>query len=242
MERRTRKIIEIDESLCDGCGRCVVGCAEGALAIVAGKAKIVSESYCDGLGACVGECPTGALRIVEREAAPFDEGAVKEHLAQQARGVLPCGCPSTLTQIFEKPAFCPTDGPVPPPSAPEVSALSHWPVKIKLIPPTAPFLRGADLLVLADCTAVAYPSLHRDLIRGKVVMMGCPKFDDLQAYVEKFAHIFRINEIQDVTVVVMEVPCCGGLPRIVQRGMAMAGKEIPLKETVLTLKGEIKSS
>jgi len=236
-----RKIIEIDEALCDGCGQCVTGCAEGALKIVDGKARVVAETFCDGLGACLGECPTGALRIVERPAAPFDEEAVRRHLAQEESPALPCGCPSTQIQILATPAtgasanrHARREG-----TEAELSALSHWPVQIRLIPATAPFLKGAELLILADCTAVAFPTLHRDLIKGKVVMMGCPKFDDTALYVEKFAAIFRTAAIKSVTTVVMEVPCCSGLPVIVRKGMEAAEKDLPLREIVLSLQGKI---
>lgn len=175
-----RKIVEIDEDLCNGCGECVPGCAEGALQIVAGKARVVSDIYCDGLGACIGECPTGALQIIEREAELFDEEAAKRHMAAKEPSVLPCGCPSTNIQIFETVSPCQAaNRPVDLGKVAGESALTHWPVQIRLIPARAPFLKGADLLVLADCTAVAFPTLHRDLMKGKAVMMGCPKFDDV---------------------------------------------------------------
>jgi len=243
MKNILRKIIEIDEDLCNGCGQCVTGCAEGALQIIDGKAKVVSETFCDGLGACIGECPTGALRIVEREAPPFDEEAVKKHLAREKDATLPCGCPSTHIQILDKPSACAeVNKPKNIESAQDESALTHWPIQIKLIPASAPFLKGAELLVLADCTAVAFPSLHRDLLKGKVVMMGCPKFDDVGEYVQKFADIFKTAGIQSVTVAVMEVPCCSGMPVIVKKGMEAAKKKIPMKEIVLSLRGKILQS
>jgi ferredoxin len=240
MKKILRKIIEIDEDLCDGCGQCVTGCAEGALQIIDGNAKVVSETFCDGLGACIGECPTGALRIVEREATPFDEEAVKKHLTRKEQETMPCGCPSAHIQIFDKPSTCETaNKPKHFESIEEESALTHWPIQIKLIPASAPFLKGADLLVLADCTAVAFPNQHRDLMKGKVVMMGCPKFDDIHEYVEKFADIFKTAGIKSVTTVVMEVPCCSGMPVIVKKGMEAANKKIPMKEIVLSLRGKI---
>ena len=243
MKKILRKIIEIDEDLCDGCGNCVTGCAEGALQIIDGKAKVVSETFCDGLGACIGECPTGALRIVEREAPPFDEEEVKKHLAKTKEATMPCGCPSALIQIFDKPSACEAaNKPKHFQNIPEESSLTHWPIQIKLIPASAPFLKGADLLVLADCTAVAFPTLHRDLMKGKVVMMGCPKFDDVHEYVSKFADIFRTAGIKSVTTVVMEVPCCSGMPTIVKKGMEAANKKIPMKEIVLSLRGKILKS
>ncbi len=222
----------------------MTGCAEGALQIVDGKARVVSETFCDGLGARIGECPTGALRIVEREAPPFDEAAAQRHLAEREKAVLPCGCPSTHVQLFASPAACEAaNRPAQIGRGPEEeSALTHWPIQIRLIPANAPFLKGGDLLVLADCTAVAFPTLHRDLMKGKVVMMGCPKFDDVPEYVQKFADIFKTAGIRSVTVVVMEVPCCSGMPMIVKKGMEAAGKEIPMKEIVLSLRGKILKS
>lgn len=241
MNKIIRKIIEIDEELCDGCGQCVSGCAEGALQIIDGKARVVSEIFCDGLGACIGDCPRAALRIIERAAAPFDEKAVNQHLAEKAQPALPCGCPSTHIQIFDKHSVRGAANKTKRMNkvAEEESALSHWPIQIKLIPAGAPFLKGADLLVLADCTAVAFPSLHRDLLEGKVVMMGCPKFDDGREYVIKFADIFKTAGINSITTVVMEVPCCSGLPRIVRQGMEKANQKIPLAEIMLSIKGKI---
>ncbi len=242
--KRLRKIIEIDEELCDGCGQCVPGCAEGSLQIVDGKAKMVSDNLCDGLGACIGECPNGALRIVEREAEEFDEEAVEKYLAeketakQKQQPVLACGCPSTNIQTFAPISSC-REANIPAGFEDSESALSHWPIQIRLIPATAPFLKGADLLVLADCCGVAIPTLHKDLLKGRVVMMGCPKFDDIQEYVEKFADIFKTADIKSVLSVVMEVPCCSGLPMIVKKGMEAAGKNIPIKELVISTRGKI---
>jgi NAD-dependent dihydropyrimidine dehydrogenase PreA subunit len=240
----TRKIIEIDDELCDGCGQCVPACAEGAIQVIDGKARLVDEKYCDGLGACLGECPTGALSVAERDTEGFDEEAVKEHLssiAQKTRAeetTLPCGCPSSQVQIL-----------VPPVSSPEakephaqerpVSALSHWPVQIGLVPTKAPFLKGAHLLVVADCVPVAYPNFHQDFLKGKVVMVGCPKFDDVQGYLEKFVEIFRAADIKSVTVPIMEVPCCSGLPMILKHAMKEAGKEIPMERVVISARGEV---
>ncbi|HJX34146.1 MAG TPA: 4Fe-4S binding protein [Desulfatiglandales bacterium] len=230
-----RKIIEIDEELCNGCGQCVPSCAEGALKIVNGKARLVSEVYCDGLGACLGECPTGALRIVEREADNFDEEVVEKHLTSTT---LACGCPSTQIQSFVPSSSC-AEANRPLSQEAAVSTLSHWPVQIRLVPANAPFLKGADLLVAADCTPVAYPHFHRDFLQGKVVMVGCPKFDDAQGYIQRFAEIFKTADIKGITVVVMEVPCCQGLPVIIKKGMELAGKEIPLDQVIINTRGEI---
>ncbi|MGD0275254.1 MAG: 4Fe-4S binding protein [Syntrophales bacterium] len=207
-----RKLIRIDEVKCTGCGLCVPSCAEGAIQIVDGKARLVAEKYCDGLGACLGECPEGALSIREEEADEFDPEAVDER-CQQAN--------------------------LPAVQSPSSSALSHWPVQIRLVPPTAPFLRGADLLVVADCTPVAYPRFHEDFLFGKVVLVGCPKFDDTQAYVERFTRIFQENDIKSVTVLVMDVPCCQGLPVIVQKGLELSGKNVPLKKVTISRQGII---
>ncbi|MGE5256342.1 MAG: ATP-binding protein [Hyphomicrobiales bacterium] len=244
-----RKIIKIDEDLCNGCGNCVPACAEGALEIIDGKARVIADIYCDGLGACLGECPTGALTIEERKADEFDEHAVEKKLAEKDRKkeeprdhrVLPMaagGCPSARMMQSFGPA---ADRAAAPPAAgePDESALSHWPVQIMLVPPTAPFLKGADLLVLADCVPVAFPTLHRDFLQGKRVMMGCPKFDNTQAYIEKFAQICKQSGIRSITSVVMEVPCCSALPVIVKKGMERSGVEIPMEEVVISVRGKI---
>ncbi|MCX7816864.1 MAG: 4Fe-4S binding protein [Syntrophales bacterium] len=236
MDKIIRKIIEINEDLCNGCGNCVTSCSEGALQIIDGKAKIISEFFCDGLGACVGECSTGALRIVERYAYPFNEEVVKKHLDQKKDATMSCDCPSAHIRSFDKSLVCKSvNGPEKFYSMLEKSALSHWPIKIKLIPASAPFLKGAHLLVLTDCTAVVHPSLHRDLIKNRVVMMGCPKFDNVMEYVQKFTDIFLTAEVKSVTVAFMEVPCCSNLLMIVKRGMKAADKKIPLEKTVLNL-------
>jgi NAD-dependent dihydropyrimidine dehydrogenase PreA subunit len=249
--KTVRKIIEIDEELCDGCGNCVPSCAEGALKIVDGKARVIAEIYCDGLGACLGECPMGALKIVERQAEEFDDKAVEEHLAKQEQKeklrqapTFAGGCPSARLQSFAPPKTAAVSGPQTGLThATDAdftqSALSHWPVQIMLVPPTAPFLKGADLLVLADCVPVAFPAVHRDFIRGKAVMMGCPKLDNAQLYIEKFAQICKESGIKSITSVIMEVPCCGGLPMIVKKGMQMAGVDIPMEEVVISIRGKI---
>jgi NAD-dependent dihydropyrimidine dehydrogenase PreA subunit len=251
-----RNIIEIDEGLCNGCGQCVSACAEGAIELVNGKAVLVSETYCDGLAACVGECPVGALKTVEREADAFDVEAVENYLKRKEffkapisadagvkaqnstvnTEVLPCGCPSTNMQIFSSPCEAANH-----PSSLTVtdSSLMHWPVQIKLIPPDAPFLKGAHILVAADCTPVAYPAFHNDFLKGKTVLIGCPKFDDTDEYIDKFAEIFGDADIKSVTVLIMEVPCCSKLPVIVREGMALSGKMIPLEVVVVSARGKI---
>ncbi len=241
----SRKIIEIDEDLCNGCGECLVSCAEAALELVDGKARLVAEKYCDGLGACLGECPTGALQIVERAADEFDEEAVEhrieelKHEEKEEQPSMPCGCPSARIQTFEKPGASPCQMANEPATySSGSSALTHWPVQIRLVPPSAPYLQNADLLVAADCTPVAYPDFHRDFLDGKVVMVGCPKFDTVEDYVHKFAEIFSVASVKSVTAVVMEVPCCAGLPMIVRKGMELAGKQVPMELVVISVRGE----
>ncbi len=243
-----RKIIQIDEEKCDGCGVCVPSCAEGALQIVNGKVKLVAEKYCDGLGACLGECPNGALKVIERDAEDFDENAVEKHLKSEepsrshtqmpGQFDMAGGCPSARLQTFAPVSSCQqANEPVSHESGP--SALTHWPVQIRLVPPTAPFLKGANLLVAADCAPIAYPNFHRDFLQGKVVMVGCPKFDEADAYVEKFTDIFSLAGIKSVTVVTMEVPCCQGLPMIVRKGLEVSGQKIPVEHVIISTRGEI---
>ena len=250
MKSVTRKIIEIDEEKCDGCGLCVPACAEGAIQVIDGTARLVADKYCDGLGACLGDCPNDALRVIERDAEEFDEEAVEDHLktfqpagpaeqATPAEQTMACGCPSTHIQNLEpQQASCP--GSRFRDFAPGKSSLMNWPVQIKLVPPEAPFLQNADLLVLADCVGVAYSDVHRDLLPGKVVMMGCPKLDDAEAYIEKFAEIFRKANLQRVTVALMEVPCCSGLYQIVDQARKKAGVAVPVEQVVIGVRGERK--
>ena len=245
-----RKIIEIDEDKCNGCGVCVPSCAEGAIQVVDGKARLIAEKYCDGLGACLQECPQDALRVIERTADDFDEKAVEEHLAGTGDGhgapgghkeeaaAMPCGCPSANIQSFAPATAC-EQANQPVPQSSEASALTHWPIQIRLVPPSAPFLKGADLLVAADCNPAAYPNFHRDFLKGKAVMIGCPKFDEAQAYVQKFADIFKTAGVKSVTVLTMEVPCCQGLPVIVKKGMELSGKKIPMTQVIISAKGEV---
>ena len=238
-----RKIIEIDEERCDGCGNCVISCAEGAIEIVDGKARLVRDSDCDGLGACLGECPRGALKIIERPADEFDPEAVEAYLKEKERREaeadfppMACGCPSTQVRVFEA-AGRETEQEDTAGTA--RSELTHWPVQIRLVPPQSPFLRNAHLLVVSDCAPLAYPNFHRDFIRGKVVLLGCPKFDNPAEYVQKFTEIFKKGDIRSVTVVDMEVPCCSAMPAIVKKGMEAAGERIPLEEVVIGVRGDI---
>lgn len=234
-----RKIIEIDEDRCTGCGNCVLACAEGAIEIIDGKARVIADKYCDGLGACIGDCPEDALTIVEREAEDFDEKAVEQMLKQKKNAPLPSGCPSAAIKTF------PTAGSCPSANQPVVngpsgdSCLGHWPVQIRLVPAGAPFLRGADLLIAADCVPVAYPNFHRDFLKGKAVMIGCPKFDNADEIVEKLAQIFLSSGIKSITSAIMEVPCCSALPVIIKKALATAGKDIPFTQIVVSARGEI---
>lgn len=239
-----RKIIEIDREKCDGCGNCVPSCAEGAIRIVDGKAEVMADKYCDGLGACLGECPQNALHIVEREAEEFDEEAVIQMLKQQKEKQMPApaggGCPSAAVKTF------PMAGPGRPgkagtPAFGGASSLGHWPVQIRLVPAGAPFLKGADLLIAADCVPVAYPFFHKDFLEGKAVMIGCPKFDDAQGYIDKLAQIFAESKIKSITAVIMEVPCCSGLPVIIKKALEKSGMDIPFEEKMVSTQGEILS-
>lgn len=236
-----RKIIHIDEEKCNGCGECVSACAEGAIELVAGKARLVADKYCDGLAACLGECPVNAIDIIEREADPFDPAAVEKYLAEK-RGddkAQDCGCPSTQLHMFPLLDSPPADKGNQPHGS---SNLMHWPVQIRLVPPGAPFLKNADLLIASDCTPIAYPGFHEDLLKGKAVMMGCPKFDDSEEYVDKFTQIFSTADIRSITIAVMEVPCCSKMPVIVERALAQSGKKIPLEIVVIGTRGDIKKN
>jgi len=240
-----RKIIQIDDEKCDGCGQCVPGCAEGALQIVDGKARMVAEKYCDGLGACLGECPNDALHVIEREAEEFDELAVEEYLAAQEKTGVPDGpkpsgtCPSAAIQIHSPAGACDKANIPAMHAGGGNSFLTHWPIQIRLIPPNAPFLKGADLLVVADCAALSYPQVQQVFVKGRVVMMGCPKFDAVQEYIDKFAQIFRLAGIKSITVLIMEVPCCSGLPGIVKKGLQAAEASIPMSVATISTKGEL---
>jgi Fe-S-cluster-containing hydrogenase component 2 len=233
--KTTRKIIEIEDELCTGCGECVPDCAEGSLAIIDGKARLVADRLCDGLGACLKSCPTGALRIVEREADEFDEKAVEAYLHKKKLNKPAGGCPSAQLKTFTATSCAAANQP----GSLTDSALSHWPVQIRLVPAAAPFLENCDLLVAADCTAAAYAEMHRDFIRGRVVLMGCPKFDDAQLYIDRFTDILRQRKIQSITVVIMEVPCCSGMLQIIKRARDNAGSQVPVRQVVVSVQGRI---
>jgi Pyruvate/2-oxoacid:ferredoxin oxidoreductase delta subunit len=256
-----RQILAIDESLCDGCGECVPSCAEGALRVVDGKIRLVGDALCDGLGACIGDCPRGALRVVERDAVPFDERAVAEHLAA-SRAPAPApgpvavpplpgppasrrpalrllqpepssggGCPGSRSMDLGAPSRV-EKGPA------QATQLTHWPVQIPLVSPQAPWLAGADLLVAADCVPFAYADFHRDLLAGRRVLVGCPKLDDLPGTVERLAAVFAQAAPRSVTVARMEVPCCGGIARAVNEALHRAGLSLPVADVVIGVRGQ----
>jgi len=238
-----RKIVKIDEEKCTGCGLCVNACHEGALQLVNGKATLVSESYCDGLGACLPECPAGAITLEERDAAAFDEEAVKKHMGARQNfeaGMLACGCPGTHARTIER-----QEDAVPAPAAagyyaaPAVSQLRQWPCQIRLVPVNAPYFDNASLLVAADCTAYAYAGIHNDFMRNKITIIGCPKLDGID-YTEKLTEILKAHELKSVTVLRMEVPCCGGIASAVKQALINSSKMIPWRIVTITTDGRIK--
>jgi len=233
-----RKIIEIDEEKCTGCGNCIVDCAEGALEIIDGKARVVNEVFCDGLGACIQSCPEGALKIIEREAREFDEKAVEEHLKnnQPQQPTLACGCPGSLNRDISR-EEC--SDPEPKYDTPARSHLENWPVQLHLVNPDAPYFKGARLLLIADCTAYAYANVHADFIKGRKTIIFCPKLDDVSEYVDKLARILQTQDIKDITWVRMKVPCCGGTRKIIQEAMKMANTVVPWHEIIVSVEGKI---
>jgi NAD-dependent dihydropyrimidine dehydrogenase PreA subunit len=243
-----RKIIKIDESLCNGCGECITTCAEGAIELVDGKAHVVSDSFCDGLGACLAVCPQGALTIEERNAPVFDEKAAKEHksLAQKhehkhhakdAGAVTPCTMPITLKQDQGTKADFSHEKIKP--GQDSANELCGWPIQMRLVRPWAPYLQGARLLVAGDCTAFAYPAIQQDFIEGRVALVGCPKLDDTAPFVDKLSEILKANEIQDITVLHMTVPCCSQLQDLVAEAVRRSGKDVPQKSYVVGIDGKL---
>lgn len=229
-----RKIIKIDEDKCNGCGLCVEACHEGAIGMVDGKAKLLRDDYCDGLGDCLPVCPTGAISFEVREAAEFDEAAVRENKLKKQAGAMPCGCPGTNVKAIrrdrQKSARIDT--------AENVSRLTQWPVQIKLVPVNAPYFNDANLLIAADCTAYAHGDFHNRFMRNKITLIGCPKLDEGD-YSEKLTEIIKNNNIKSVTVVRMEVPCCGGIENAVKRALKDSGKFIPWQVVTISTDGEI---
>lgn len=230
-----RNIVEIDQEKCNGCGLCADACAEGAIRMIDGKAKLVTDSYCDGLGACLGHCPMDAIKIIEREADAFDEEAVAEHLQKQktAPPAPECGCPgSALRTLLQKRT----------PSAKREnpdSELRQWPVQLHLVPVSSPNWQGADLLLCADCVPVAYGGFQQELLRGKQIIIACPKLDNTASYLDKLTAILRDNDIRSLTVARMEVPCCSGIARLAENALAASGKDIPLKQIIVNIDGSL---
>jgi NAD-dependent dihydropyrimidine dehydrogenase PreA subunit len=264
-----RKIVQIDEARCDGCGQCIPACAEGAIALVNGKARLSSDVLCDGLGACLGDCPQGAITVIERDAAAFDEAAVKAHLDRLGRPAVDGHAPPPASAAPSRPRLavvgdapspaaggCPGSRPmtlprrglavVPSASGPTLpqpggeSQLGQWPVQLHLVPVNAPYFRNADLLVAADCVPFAYPRFHEDFLAGRALVVGCPKLDDLGAYVEKLGRIFATNDLKSVTVVRMEVPCCGGISTAAHRALAASGGKLPVRDVVVGVDGVVR--
>ena len=228
-----RRIIEIDQEKCNGCGACAQACHEGAIGMVNGKAQLLRDDYCDGLGDCLPACPTGAITFLEREAAAYDEQAVKEN--QRKKQQAQAGCPGQRMRQFSRPAPAAHS-----PSSPgeRVSQLAQWPCQIKLAPVNAPYFDGAKLLIAADCTAYAYAGIHEDFMAGKVTLIGCPKLDSVD-YSEKLTQIIAQNDIQSVTILRMEVPCCGGLEMAAKKALQQSGKFIPWQVVTLSVDGKI---
>jgi NAD-dependent dihydropyrimidine dehydrogenase PreA subunit len=243
-----RKVIRIDEEKCDGCGDCVTSCAEGAIAIIDGKARLVSEVYCDGLGACLGHCPQGAITIEEREAADFDEVKTQQHLSRLRQPRIGASeipltasvhqCPGSMTRSLGNRLRAPAmrDGA---PAGLNISELMNWPIQMALVSPVAPYFKDADILLVADCVPFACADFHQRFLQGKPVIIGCPKLDQTDAYVRKLAQILHLARPRSLTVVHMEVPCCSGLTRIAEHARAAAESDLPLKDVTVSIRGEV---
>lgn len=262
MARVLRDIIKINEDLCDGCGECISSCAEGALELVDGKIRLKGEILCDGAGACIGHCPTGALTVEKRESEAYDEAAVAAHLhaerkpqpaavgASRTAGFPMAGheggCPGSAMRQWSERTSVSTPATSTPgtasPRAAQVSQLRQWPVQLMLVPPMAPYFKNADLLIAADCVPFAVPDFHERYLRGKALVVGCPKLDDLQHYLDKLTELFRINDLKSVEVVKMEVPCCGGIAQAAVEARRRAGVDFPLTVTTLGIRGDLQES
>jgi len=240
---KIREIVKIDEEKCNGCGLCVPACAEGAIRIVDGKARLIADNLCDGLGACLGDCPKDAITVEKRRADEFDEAAVEEHLGkegQDKQATAPAqghgGCPSARVVTFGRPEEKPADNQE---ASSRPSELRQWPVQLHLVPPSAPFLKEADLLLAADCVPFAYADFHRDFLQDKALLIGCPKLDDGQAYLEKLTAMLKANDIKSLTVLHMEVPCCSGLVAIARQAVAASGKDVPVETVRIGVRGDL---
>ncbi|MBV4420359.1 4Fe-4S dicluster domain-containing protein [Clostridium tyrobutyricum] len=234
-----RKIVNIDKEKCNGCGLCIDACHEGAIKLKNGKAELISDEYCDGLGDCLPECPTGAIKIIERESKEYNEELVMKKKSQQKADKIPCGCPGTVARSIlraEKPKVKNVKENI---KNDSISELRQWPVQLKLINTRAPYLNEADLLVAADCTAYAYSNFHSDFIKDHITVIGCPKLDDIAYYEDKLAEIIANNNLKSITVVRMEVPCCGGIVSAVKSAMLKSQTIIPYKEVIISTDGNI---
>jgi len=231
-----RNIVKIDEEKCDGCGQCVDACVEGAIEIIDGKAKLVSEVYCDGLGACIGHCPQDAITVEQREADEFDEEATKTHLAEKINSQQQSDfvCPGMMAQKLREKSK-PTESE----SVSVRSQLSHWPVQLKLVSPHAPYFANADLLLVADCVPFAIGDFHSRFLKDNSIVVGCPKLDDAEFYIEKLAQILKANKLNSLTVIHMEVPCCFGLTNIACGAIARCGLKMPFKDVTIGLQGNV---
>ncbi len=236
-----RNIVKIDEDKCNGCGLCVKACAEGAIKIIDGKAKLVSEIYCDGLGACIGHCPQGAISIERRESAAFDEETTKLHLAEEKKTARQAdfACPGMMAKVLREKAGAVDDTKG---SVAVASQLNHWPIQLKLVSPQAPYFAGADLLLVADCVPFAMGDFHNRFLKDHSIVVGCPKLDDAQFYVEKLAVILQTNKLNGLKVVHMEVPCCFGLTHIARQAIERSGSEMTFEDVTIDLQGNIKKS
>lgn len=239
-----RKIVKIDQEKCNGCGLCVPACAEGAIRMINGKAVLSADNLCDGLGACLGDCPQDAISIIEREAGEFDESAVEEHLktlespapevkhSHQAHG----GCPGSRAMTLAPPPAAATGDD----TGSRPSRLGQWPVQLHLVPVNAPYFQNADLLIAADCVPFAYADFHKEFLAGKALVIGCPKLDDNSFYLQKLTELLRVSSIKSITVMRMEVPCCGGIVMAARQALAASGKDIPFNEITVGINGTIR--
>ena len=236
-----RKIVNIDREKCNGCGLCVNACHEGAIELVNGKAQLIGDEYCDGLGDCLPECPVDAINIIERESKDYDEKLVVEKKKEKLnlKVDLPCGCPGTAARIINRVPKSKIHVSTSGENIGNISKLRQWPVQLKLINPKAAYLKNAELLVAADCTAYAYGNFHEDFIKDHIVLIGCPKLDDINYYEEKFTEIIKNNDLKSITVVRMEVPCCSGIVNAVKNSMLRSGIIVPYKEVIISTEGNI---
>ena len=251
--RIRRQVVKIDEEKCTGCGACITACAEGAIAIIDGKAKLVSDVYCDGLGACLGICPEDAITVEEREADAFNEEAVKERLSalwvegnggnvQVPKGGHPAPAACLSAQVMDFKGMGRATAQVTDLTTPAPFSLPHWPIKLGLVPPDAPFLQDADVVLTADCVSFACANLHQNILQDRAVLIGCPKFDDYEASLERLTEILRASDVRSLSVVHMEVACCFGYARLCQQALKASGKAVPFEEIVVGIQGDVKGS